>query len=40
MAPRFSDRRSLPKITEDTLDLLQSTAEVFGDLSRQHVRVR
>jgi hypothetical protein len=28
------------QVSEDALDLLQGTSEVFGDLSRQHVRFR
>jgi hypothetical protein len=34
------DGRTLLKVPKHTFDLLQSTAEVFSDLSRQHVRVR
>jgi len=36
----IDEGRTLLEVTEDALDLFQGTAEVFGDLSRQHVRVR
>ena len=41
-ASRFTidDGRTLLEIPEDALDLFEGTAEVFGDLGRQHVRVR
>ena len=32
--------RTILKVPKHALDLLQGAAEVFGDLSRQHVRVR
>ena len=35
----IEDGRTLLEIPEDALDLLQGTAEVFRDLSRQNVRV-
>ena len=36
----IEEGRTLLEVTEDALDLLQGTAEVFRDLSRQNVRVR
>lgn len=36
----IDEGRTLLEVPEHAFDLLQGAAEVFGDLSRQHVRVR
>jgi hypothetical protein len=36
----MDEGRTLLEVPQHALDLLQGIAKVFGDLNRQHVRVR